>query len=119
MQGVNVVARWIDPASGQPSGASVATSVSGFLFHGNAGNPATGFTDSTGQRFDRFGSDDPAIEGFFDLAGLEIPNGTSRAQYQLTVEQVDLKWLKLVGSYRPLNVHHSVIANSFILSSYL
>src|SRR5437660_12340131 len=80
MQGVNVVARWIDPASGQPSGASVATSVSGFLFHGNAGNPATGFTDSTGQRFDRFGSDDPAIEGFFDLAGLEIPNGTSSAQ---------------------------------------
>ena len=53
MQGVNVVARWIDPASGQPSGASVATSVSGFLFRGNAGNPATGFTDSTGQRFDR------------------------------------------------------------------
>src|SRR5437879_9057033 len=80
MQGVNVVARWIDPASGQPSGASVATSVSGFLFHGNAGNPATGFTDSTGQRFDRFGSDDPAIEGFFDLAGLEIPNGTSSAR---------------------------------------
>ena len=119
MQGVNVVARWIDPASGQPSGASVATSVSGFLFHGNAGNPATGFTDSTGQRFDRFGSDDPAIEGFFDLAGLEIPNGTSSAQYQLTVEPVDPTWSQLVGPYGPWQVHPSGTAQPIIVTTSL
>src|SRR2546422_6131207 len=119
MQGVNVVARWIDPASGQPSGASVATSVSGFLFHGNAGNPATGFTDSTGQRFDRFGSDDPAIEGFFDLAGLEIPNGTSSAQYQLTVEPVDPTWSQLVGPYGPWQVQPSGTAQPIIVTTSL
>src|SRR5437016_14250067 len=119
MQGLNVVARWIDPASGQPSGASVATSVSGFLFHGNAGNPATGFTDSTGQRFDRFGSDDPAIEGFFDLAGLEIPNGTSSAQYQLTVEPVDPTWSQLVGPYGPWQVQPSGTAQPIIVTTNL
>ena len=41
MQGVNVVARWIDPATRQPSGAVVASSISGFLFHGSAGNAVT------------------------------------------------------------------------------
>src|SRR5712692_8746112 len=79
MQGVNVVARWIDPSTGQPSRQYVAASVSGFLFAGNVGNPATGFNDSTGQPFNRFGSDDPTVEGSFDLAGLQIPNGASSA----------------------------------------
>src|SRR5271170_4576544 len=45
MQGVNVVARWIDPATNLPSRQYAASSVSGFLFTGNAGNPITGFTD--------------------------------------------------------------------------
>jgi hypothetical protein len=89
MQGVNVVARWIDPRTGQPSRIYAAASVSGFLFHGNAGNPASGFSDSTSQPFDRFGSDDPGLQGFFDLAGLEIPDGISSAQYQLSVESLD------------------------------
>jgi len=79
MQGVNVIARWIDPTTGQPSRQYVAASVSGFLFAGNVGNPATGFNDSTGQPFNRFGSDDPTVEGSFDLAGLQIPNGASSA----------------------------------------
>jgi IPT/TIG domain len=86
MQGVNVVARWINPATHQPSGAAVVTSVSGFSFVGNAGNVVTGYTDATGLNFDRFGSDDPTLEGFFDLAGLQIPNGATSAQYQLSVE---------------------------------
>ena len=104
MQGVNVIARWIDPATGQPSRTYAAASVSGFLFHGNAGNPATGFSDSTGQAFDRFGSDDTADEGFFDLAGLEIPNGASSAQYQLSVEPLDPLWSQIVGPYGPWQV---------------
>src|SRR5712692_7537961 len=49
MQGVNVVARWIDPTTGQPSRQYVAASVSGFLFAGNVGKHANGFNDSTGQ----------------------------------------------------------------------
>ncbi len=104
MQGVNVIARWIDPATGQPSRTYGAASVSGFLFRGNAGNAATGFNDSTGQALDRFGSDDPAVEGFFDLAGLEIPNGAGSAQYQLTVEALDPLWSQPIGPYGPWQV---------------
>ncbi|MBZ5653053.1 MAG: IPT/TIG domain-containing protein, partial [Acidobacteriia bacterium] len=107
MQGVNVVARWIDPATGQPSRTYGAASVSGFLFRGNAGNAATGFYDSTGQAWDRFGSDDSAVEGFFDLAGLEIPNGASSAQYQLSVEALDPLWSQPVGPYGPWQVQPS------------
>lgn len=98
MQGVNVVARWIDPVSGQPSRAYVATSISGFLFCGNAGNPVTGFSDSNGQNFNQFGSSDQTVEGFFDLAGLQIPSGSS-GQYQITVEAVDPLWSENAGPY--------------------
>ncbi len=107
MQGVNVVARWIDPATSQPSRTYGAASVSGFLFRGNAGNAATGFYDSTGQAWDRFGSDDAAVEGFFDLGGLEIPNGASSAQYQLSVEALDPSWSQSVGPYGPWQVQPS------------
>lgn len=99
MQGVNVVARWIDPSTDQPSGTVVATSVSGFLFCGNAGNMITGLLDSTGQNFNRFGSNDPTLEGFFDLGGLQIPSGATSAQYQLTIEAVDPLWSTNAGPY--------------------
>ncbi|HEV2115298.1 MAG TPA: hypothetical protein VGR48_04680 [Terriglobales bacterium] len=89
MQGVKVVARWIDPGSGLPSHRYAAASVSGYLFRGNAGNPATGLTDLSGERYDKFGSDDPRWEGYFDVAGLEFPDGRATAQYQVSVEAVD------------------------------
>jgi hypothetical protein len=89
MQGVKVVARWIDPATGLASHRYVAASISGFRFRGNAGNPATGFSDSRGERYDNFGSADPALEGYYDLAGLEFPDGSNTAQYQITAEAVD------------------------------
>lgn len=98
MQGVNVVARWIDPTTHQPSRTNVASCVSGFLFVGNAGNLISGFTDINGQPFNRYGSDDQTLEGFFDLAGLQIPSGTS-TQYELTIEAVDPLWSENVGPY--------------------
>ena len=104
MQGVNVVARWIDPGTGLPSGAYAAASVSGFLFAGNVGTTVTGFTDGTGQPFNRYGSNDPTLEGSFDLAGLQIPNGGNSAQYQLTVEALDPFWSGTVGPYQPWQV---------------
>ncbi len=107
MQGVNVIARRTDPVTGQPSRTDAASSVSGFLFRGNAGNLATGFQDSTGQAWDRFGSDDPSVEGFFDLGGLEIPNGASSTQYQLSVEPIDPLWSQSVGPYGPWQVQPS------------
>ena len=106
MQGVNVVARWIDPTSSQPSGKTVAASVSGFLFTGNNGNPIIGFTDGLGQPYNRFGGNDPALEGFFDLAGLELPNGDG-AQYQLSIEPLDPNFSARVGPYAPLQVQPS------------
>jgi hypothetical protein len=107
MQGVNVVARWIDPGTGLPSRAHAAAAVSGFLFAGNVGTTVTGFNDSAGQPFDRYGSNNFTLEGFFDLAGLQIPNGGSSAQYQLTVEPVDPFWSATVGPYQPWQVKPS------------
>jgi hypothetical protein len=99
MQGVNVVARWIDPNTGQPSHRYLASSVSGFLFAGNEGNPITGLTDLMGNPYSDWGSTNSSVEGFFDLAGLQPP-GTG-AQYQLSVEAFDPHWSAGVGSYSP------------------
>jgi hypothetical protein len=100
MQGVNVVARWIDPTTGMPSRQYAAASVSGFLFTGNAGNPITGFDDALGDPLSEWGSNNQTLEGFFDLAGLQLPNGGS-AQYQLSVEALDPIWSAGVGPYAP------------------
>lgn len=100
MQGVNVVARWIDPATGLASRQYAASSVSGFLFTGNAGNPITGFNDPLGISFSDWGSSNQSVEGFFDLSGLPLPTGGS-TQYELTVEAVDPLWSTDVGSYTP------------------
>ena len=102
MQGVNVVARLME--SGQPSRQYVVTSVSGFEFAGNAGNMILGYVDSDGLRFDRFGSNDPALEGFYDLGQLMIPSGHSYAQYQLSVEAIDPIWSWGVQPYSPTEV---------------
>ncbi|MGB8011229.1 MAG: hypothetical protein WCF68_06430 [Terriglobales bacterium] len=102
MQGVNVVARLM--VSGQPSRQYVATSVSGFSFCGNAGNMIDGYLDPTGLPYNRWGSDDPALEGFFDFGQLPIPAGQSTAQYQLSVEALDPYWSLGVGPYAPTQV---------------
>lgn len=107
MQGVNVVARWIDPTTGQPSRAYAAASVSGFLFAGNVGNTITGFNDPTGLPFNRYGSNDTTVEGFFDLAGLQLPAGANSGQYQLTVEAIDPLWSTTLGPYQPFQVEPS------------
>src|SRR5579862_1818887 len=62
MQGVNVVARWIDPSTGRPSRRYAASSVSGFLFTGNEGNPITGSDDALGNPLADWGSDDTTLE---------------------------------------------------------
>lgn len=104
MQGVNVVARWVDPNTGLPSGRYAVSSVSGFLFTGNAGNPVTGFLTALGDSFSQYGSNDPAVEGFFQLAGLPILNSDGTAQYQLSVEPLDLIWSEGVIPYAPFQV---------------
>ncbi|MGB9204499.1 MAG: IPT/TIG domain-containing protein, partial [Terriglobales bacterium] len=102
MQGVNVVARLM--VSNQPSRQYVVTSVSGFAFHGNAGNIIDGYLDANGLRYDRWGSSDPSVEGLFDLGQLTIPTGQTIAQYQLTVESLDANWSMGVEPYAPTQV---------------
>ncbi|HTR23932.1 MAG TPA: Ig-like domain-containing protein [Terriglobales bacterium] len=102
MQGVNVVARLM--VGGVPSRQYVATSVSGFSFVGNAGNIVTGYDDANGLPFNRFGSGDSSLEGFYDLGELPIPNGQTIAQYQLTVEAIDRTWFWGIEPYGPTQV---------------
>jgi hypothetical protein len=102
MQGVNVVARLM--VSSQPSRQFVVTSVSGLAFHGNAGNIIDGYLNANGLRYDRWGSNDPSLEGFFDLGQLTIPTGQTAAQYQLSVEGLDANWSMGVESYAPTQV---------------
>ena len=116
MQGVNVVARWIDPSTGKASRSYAATAVSGSIFSGNAGNPVTGFDDPLGIPYNRFGSSDLAVEGFFDLAGLQIPNGGTSAQYQLSVEPLDPLWSDGVGPYEPWQVAPSGASQLILVS---
>ncbi|HMK31878.1 MAG TPA: IPT/TIG domain-containing protein [Terriglobales bacterium] len=109
MEGVNVVARRIDSATGFASRKYVASSVSGFLFRGNAGNPVTGLLTAGGERWDRFGSNDLAVEGFYDLSGLELPDGASSADFQLTIEPVTPLYTDsvAVGPYKTVGVSPS------------
>ena len=102
MQGVNVVARLM--VSGQPSRQYVATSVSGFLFCGNAGNIVDGYVDGSGLPYNRWGSDNLALEGSYDLGQLPIPSGQTTAQYQLSVEALDPMWSQGVEPYAPTQV---------------
>lgn len=104
MQGVNVVARWIDSSTGAPSHRYSASFISGGYFRGNAGNPVDGPNDASGLPYARFGSDDTSVEGSFDLAGLEIPDGSNSAQYQLSVEAIDTNWSFGAGPYAPWQV---------------
>ena len=114
MQGVNVVARLM--VSGVPSRQYVATSVSGFAFTGNAGNIINGYTDANGLRYDRWGSDDPSLEGFFDLGQLLIPTGQTIAEYQLTVEALDSKWSLGVEPYAPTQVTPSGVFGPVVVT---
>ena len=62
MQGVNVVARPLD-AGGNPLYQYTVSFVSGAYFAGNHGNAVTGWTDTQGNRLDRFGGNQSALEG--------------------------------------------------------
>jgi hypothetical protein len=115
MQGVNVVARWIDPTTNLPSRRYASSSISGFLFTGNAGNAVTGFNDVLGNPYSEWGSTSATVEGFFELAGLQVPQG-SPAQYQLTVEAVDPTWATGVGPYAPWLVEPSGLAQPILVT---
>ncbi len=88
MQGVNVVARPLD-ANGHPMYQYTVSTVSGAHYAGNSGNTVTGFVDSNGVPFVRWGSNDANLQGAFDLSGIPLPTGVTTANYQLTFESID------------------------------
>lgn len=100
MQGVNVVARPLD-ANGNPLYQYTVTFVSGTYFAGNHGNEITGYVDAEGNRYDRFGSDDTAMEGYFDLSAMPLPPGVTSASYQVSFEEVNPQYVngESVGPY--------------------
>lgn len=99
MQGVNVVLQPL--VNGVPDLRYTATAVSGVYFEGNAGNPVTGTADAQGNPLNRFGSDDPSLEGFFDLSDVPLPPGTTASDYQLSFEPVNPLYIgnSSVGPY--------------------
>jgi hypothetical protein len=99
MQGVNVVARPLD-ANGNPLYEYTVSFVSGAYFSGNRGNPVTGWDDADGNPLAMWGSNDPAMQGYFDLSGIPLPPGVSTATYQLTFEPIDPLYV-LTGSVGP------------------
>jgi hypothetical protein len=88
MQGVNVIARPLD-ASGNPLYQYTVTFVSGAYFNANHGNLITGFDDPNGNALAMWGSNDPALRGYFDLSGIPLPPGVSTANYQVTFEPIN------------------------------
>ena len=100
MQGVNVVARPLDQ-NGQPLYQYTVTGVSGVLFSGNHGNPVTGWTDANGNPLSQWGSNDPGLQGYFDLRYMPLPPGVTAANYQITFERIDPIYIQAnsVGPY--------------------
>jgi hypothetical protein len=100
MQGVNVVARPLD-ANGNPLYQYTVTFVSGGYFNGNHGNPVTGWTDANGNLLTMWGSNDTALQGFFDLSDMPLPPGVTTANYQVTFEAINPLYIltESVGPY--------------------
>lgn len=100
MQGVNVVARPLD-SNGNPLYQYTVTFVSGAYFSGNRGNPITGWTDPNGNPLAQWGSNDPALQGFFDLSDIPLPPGMTTANYQITFEPINPLYMltESVGPY--------------------
>ena len=88
MQGVNVEARPLD-ANGNPLYQYAVSFVSGGYFGGNHGNSITGFTDANGDLLTMWGSNDPALQGYFDLSDMPLPPGMTTARYQVTFEAIN------------------------------
>ena len=88
MQGVNVVARPLD-ANGNPLYQYTVTFPTGAYFSGNHGNPISGFDDADGNPLAMWGSNDPDLQGYFELSGIPLPPGVTTANYQVTFEPIN------------------------------
>ena len=113
MQGVNVVARPLD-ANGNPLYQYTVSFVSGAYFNGNHGNPVTGWDDANGNPLTMWGSNDPTLQGSFDLSGIPLPPGVNTANYQVTFEPINPLYILTdsVGPYAQGQVNPSGTLNA-------
>jgi hypothetical protein len=118
MQGVNVVARPFD-ASGDQLYQYTVTAITGALFNGNHGNPVTGWDDAGGNLLTNWGSNDPALQGAFDLSGIPLPPGMSAANYQVSFEVINPLYIleNSVGPYTQGQVAPSGTLNAILLTN--
>jgi hypothetical protein len=116
MQGVNLVARPLD-ANGNPLYQYTVTAVSGALFSGNHGNSVTGWNDANGYPLANWGSNDPTLQGSFDLSGIPLPPGATAANYQVTFEVIDSLYIleNSIGPYSQGQVAPSGTLNAISL----
>ena len=116
MQGVNVVARPLD-TNGNPLYQYTVSFVSGGYFSGNHGNPVTGWDDASGNPLAMWGSEDPALQGYFDLSGIPLPPGVTSATYEITFESIDPLYIfaESVGPYAAGQVAPSGTLNMITL----
>src|SRR5208337_1150790 len=118
MQGVNVVARPLD-ANGNPLYQYTVTAVTGALFNGDHGNPVTSWDDASGNLLTNWGSNDPSLQGFFDLSGIPLPPGVSTANYQVSFEVINPLYIleSSVGPYSQGQVAPSGTLNAISLTN--
>jgi hypothetical protein len=116
MQGVNVVARPLD-VNGNPLYQYTVTAVTGVFYSGNHGNPVTGWNDASGYPLANWGSNDPTLQGFFDLSGIPLPPGMTTANYQVTFEALNPLYIleNSVGPYNQGQVTPSGTLNAISL----
>ncbi len=115
MQGVNVVARPLN-ANGNPLYEYTVSFVSGAYFNGNHGNPVKGWDDENGNLLAMWGSNDPAMQGYFDLSGMPLPPGVTTADYQVSFEAIDPHYILTdsVGPYMQGQVNPSGTLNAVV-----
>ncbi|MFT4112860.1 IPT/TIG domain-containing protein [Silvibacterium sp.] len=89
MQGINVVLQPLNPLTGLPDLRYTATAVSGAYFTGNAGSVIAAAPVSTAYLTGTFGSNDTALEGYYEISGVPLPAGETSSGYQLTLEAVN------------------------------
>ncbi len=118
MQGVNVVARPLD-ANGNPLYQYTVSFVSGAYFSSDHGNPVTGWDDANGNPVAMWGSNDPAMQGYFDLSGIPLPPGMSTANYQVTFEAINPLYMLAdsVGPYAQGQVEPSGTLNAVTVAN--
>ncbi len=100
MQGVNVVARPLD-ANGNPLYQYTVSFVSGAYFSGDHGNAVMGWNDANGNPLSMWGSNNAALQGYFDLSGIPLPPGMTTANYMVSFEAVSPQYIleSSVGPY--------------------